>query len=310
MTRRVHLLVALAGVVGAASVVSPLDVTVLAQRKGREPAPAGEQAIPRTPDGRPDLSGLWSFVSATPLERPEELGDTAILSDEGLAAAQERARQSAGDRPPAPGETGAYNRFWTDAGAARTERRTSLISDPPDGRLPPVRPEARERLRVLMMAEANPGKYEDLTPWARCITGFNAGPPILPSAYNNNLFVVQTRDTVALLTEMVHEVRAVPLDGRPPLPPHVRQWQGTSRGRWEGDTLVIDTTNFRMDGNGSLPLLGVGVAGQPRSGVLTDENLHVVERISRPEADLLRYEVTVEDPTLWTQSWTAVVFMV
>ena len=309
MTRRVRLLVALAGVVGAASVVAPLDVTLLAQRQGREPAPAGEQAIPRTPAGRPDLSGLWSFVSATPLERPEALGDTAILGDEDLAAAQEQDRQNARDRPPAPGETGAYNRFWTDAGADRVERRTSLISDPPDGRLPPVRPEARESLRVLMMAEMAPGKPEDFTPWARCITGFNAGPPILPSAYNNNLFVAQTPETVALLTEMVHEVRAVPLSGTPPLPSHVRQWQGSSRGRWEGDTLVIETTNFRGDGVGALPLLGVGVGGQPRTGVLTDDNLHVVERISRPEFDVLRYEVTVEDPTLWTEPWTAVLFM-
>ena len=162
-------------------------------------------------------------------------------------------------------------------------------------------PEARQRMLALMTAEANPDEPEELTPWARCITGFNAGPPILPSAYNNNVLVVQRRDTVALLTEMVHEVRIVPLDGRPPLPSHVRQWQGNSHGRWEGDTLVIDTTNFRMEGNGNLPLLGVGgVGGQPRSGVLIDENLHVVERLSRPDADTLRYEVRVDDPTVWT----------
>ena len=274
------------------------------------PFAAEAQSPLRTPDGRPDLSGLWSFVSATPLQRPEEFGDKALLSDEDIAALQERAQQSAGVRQPPPGETGSYNRFWTDIGATRTDRRTSLISDPPDGRLPPVTPEARQRMLALMTAEANPDEPEELTPWARCITGFNAGPPILPSAYNNNVLVVQRRDTVALLTEMVHEVRIVPLDGRPPLPSHVRQWQGNSHGRWEGDTLVIDTTNFRMEGNGNLPLLGVGgVGGQPRSGVLIDENLHVVERLSRPDADTLRYEVRVDDPTVWTQSWTAVMFM-
>jgi hypothetical protein len=123
------------------------------------------------------------------------------------------------------------------------------------------------------------------------------------------LQVFQSGDTVALSTEMVHEARIIPLDGRPHLPSSVRQWQGDSRGRWEGDTLVIDTTNFRKDGTGNLPLLGAGVGGRLRSGVLTDENLHVVERLSRPNANVLRYEVSVEDPTVWTQPWTAVVLM-
>ena len=309
MTRRRHVVGALASAVGAVCVVASLHVSVFAQREVERPPAANEQSPPRTPDGRPDLSGVWSFVSATPLQRPEEFGDKAILTDEDLAALQLRAQQSVGDRPPPPGDTGSYNRFWTDVGAARTDRRTSLISDPPDGRLPPVTPAARERMRGLMMAEANPEEPEHLTPWARCITGFNAGPPILPSGYNNNVLVVQSRDTVALLTEMVHEARLVPLDGRPHLASTVRQWQGASRGRWEGDTLVIDTTNFRHDGNGALPLLGVGIGGRPRSGVLIDEHLHVVERLSRPEADLLRYEVTVDDPTVWTKPWTAVVLM-
>jgi hypothetical protein len=162
---------------------------------------------------------------------------------------------------------------------------------------------------VLMTAESNPNEPEDLTPWGRCITGFNAGPPILPSGYNNNLLVMQSRDTVMLFTEMVHEARSVPLDGRPHLPPAVRQWQGDSGGGRDGDTLVIDTTNFRKEGTGNLPLLGAGVGGRLREGVLTDENLHVVERLSRPDADTLRYEVTVEDPTVWTRPWTAVVLM-
>jgi hypothetical protein len=121
--------------------------------------------------------------------------------------------------------------------------------------------------------------------------------------------VLQSGDTVVLFTEMVDEARFVPLDGRPHLPSSIRQWQGDSRGRWEGDTLVIDTTNFRKDGTGNLPLLGAGVGGRLRSGVLTDQNLHVVERLSRPNADTLRYEVRVEDPTVWTQPWTAVVLM-
>jgi hypothetical protein len=189
------------------------------------------------------------------------------------------------------------------------DRRTSLISDPPDGRLPPVTPDTLKRMLALMTAESDPGKPEDLTPWGRCLTGFNAGPPILPSGYSNILQVFQTSDAVVLFTEMVHEARFVPLDGRPHLSPVVRQWQGDSRGRWEGDTLVIDSRHFRGEGTGNLPLLGAGVGGKLRSGVLTDANLHVVERLTRPDAATLRYEVTVDDPTVWTRPWTAVVLM-
>jgi hypothetical protein len=162
---------------------------------------------------------------------------------------------------------------------------------------------------AAMTAELNPTEPEHLTPWGRCITGFNAGPPILPSGYNNNVMVMQTPETVVLVTEMVHEARVVPLDGRPHLSTSVRQWQGDSRGRWDGDTLVVDTINFRKDGTGNLPLLGAGVGGRLRSGVLTDENLHVVERLTRQDANTLRYEVTVDDRTVWTKPWTAVVLM-
>jgi hypothetical protein len=164
-------------------------------------------------------------------------------------------------------------------------------------------------MAALTAAEVRPGRPEDFTPWARCLGGFNVGPPILPSGYNNNIQVFQTRDHVVILNEMVHDARVVPLDGRPHLPLPFRRWKGDSRGRWEGDTLVIDTTNFRQEGTGNLPLLGVGIGSRPRSGVLTDENLHVVERLSRPDADTLLYQATVEDPTLWTRPWTAVVMM-
>jgi len=223
--------------------------------------------------------------------------------------ARRAAAAQATERQPPPGDTGAYNSFWTDAGAKRTDKRTSLILDPPNGRLPPVTPETRKKMVTLMTAESNPNEPEDLTPWGRCITGFNAGPPILPSGYNNNMQILQGRDTVLVFTEMVHEARFVPLDGRPHLPASVRQWQGDSRGRWDGDTLVIDTTNFRKDGSGNLPLLGAGVGGRLRTGVLTDENLHVTERLSRADANTLRYEVRVDDPTVWTRPWTALVLM-
>ena len=310
MSRRVRGVLALTGACAVACIIASVDVTVSAQGKGEPPKAAARPSVPGTPDGRPDLSGVWSFATATPLERPQELGGKAVLSDEEIAQLERRAaQQSTAERRPPSGDTGSYNVFWTDAGAKRTDRRTSLISDPPDGRLPSVTPETQKRMLALMTAESDPNEPEDLTPWGRCITGFNAGPPILPSGYNNNLQVMQSRDTVMLVTEMVHEARPVPLDGRPHLPPAVRQWQGDSRGRWDGGTLVIDTTNFRKEGTGNLPLLGAGVGGRLRAGVLTDENLHVVERLSRPDAGTLRYEVTVADPTVWTRPWTAVVLM-
>jgi hypothetical protein len=298
------------GCAGAVALSIASSTVMLFAQRATAPRTVSGTATPQARDGRSDLSGTWSFVSATPLERPEEFGDRAVLTDQEIAEiARRAAAQPATERQPPAGDTGAYNSFWTDAGAKRTDRRTSLIVDPPNGRLPPVTPETRKRMVPLMTAESNPNEPEDLTPWGRCITGFNAGPPILPSGYNNNVQIVQGRDTIVVFTEMVHEARFVPLDGRPHLPASVRQWQGDSRGRWEGDTLVIDTTNFRKDGTGNLPLLGAGVGGRLRSGVLTDENLHVIERLVRADANTLRYEVRVEDPTVWTQPWTALVLM-
>jgi hypothetical protein len=309
MSGRFRIGLALGCAAAVSQIVAASAVVLLAQRTA-PPTTVSGKATPRSRDGRPDLSGTWSFVSATPLERPQEFGERAVLSDQEVAEiARRAATQQATERQPPPGDTGAYNSFWTDAGAKLTDKRTSLIADPPNGRLPSVTPETRTRMVALMTAESNPNEPEDLTPWGRCITGFNAGPPILPSGYNNNLLIVQSRDAVVVFTEMVHEARFVPLDGRPHLPPSVRQWQGDSRGRWEGDTLVIDTTNFRKDGSGNLPLLGAGVGGRLRTGVLTDDNLHVIERLSRADANTLRYEVRVEDPTVWTRPWTAVVLM-
>jgi len=308
MSHRLRIALALGCAAAVSHVIAGSAVVLSAQRTAAEQTASGK-GTPRARDGRPDLSGTWSFVSATPLERPEEFGNRAVLTDQELAEIARRAAPQAADRQPLPGDTGAYNSFWTDAGAKRTDKRTSLISDPPNGRLPPVTPETRKKMVTLMTAESNPNEPEDLTPWGRCITGFNAGPPILPSGYNNNVQIVQGRDTVLVFTEMVHEARFVPLDGRPHLPASVRQWQGDSRGRWEGDTLFIDTTNFRRDGSGNLPLLGAGVGGRLRTGVLTDENLHVIERLSRADANTLRYEVRVDDPTVWTRPWTALVLM-
>src|SRR5260221_2694538 len=159
MSRRVRVVLALSGACAVACVIASVDVTVFAQGTGEPQKAAARPSVPRTPDGRPDLSGVWSFVSATPLERPQEFGDKAVLSDEKIAQLERRAaQQSTVEGQPPSGDTGSYNRFWTDSGAKRTDRRTSLISDPRDGRLPPVTPETQKRMLVLMPAKPNPNR--------------------------------------------------------------------------------------------------------------------------------------------------------
>jgi hypothetical protein len=265
----------------------------------RKAAPAARLA-----DGRPDLQGEWSFATVTPLERPKEYADRATLTAEEAAKIEERAvRDQFVDRPPPPGNPGAYNRFWIDFGTeVVSTNRTSLVVDPADGRVPPLtaggmaREEARAAKRKIA---AGP---EDLPPWDRCLVGFNAGPPILPSGYNNNVQLFQTADHIVVLTEMVHDARVIPIDGRPALPSHIRQWRGDSRGRWEGDTLIVETKNFRSEGTGTLPLdrefarSGLGLSG--------DENLHLTERFRRLDADTLLYEFTIDDTSIWTRPWT------
>jgi hypothetical protein len=174
--------------------------------------------------------------------------------------------------------------------------RTSLIVDPPDGRVPPLTPHGKEReaaLEALAKVAAGP---EDLMVWDRCILGFNAGPPMIGGGYNAYVQLFQTSDYLVVLTEMVHDARIVPLDGRASLPANIRQWKGDSRGRWDGDTLVVETRNFRPEGTGTLSLRGLGLRG--------DENLHLIERFRRLDADTLLYEYTIDDPTVWTRPWT------
>ena len=268
---------------------------------GQAPASAAKQTAagaktftpPRTAEGRPDLHGVWSFATITPFERPDELAGKQVLTDEDVATAEAAAAERRIDRAPTKGDPGTYNRFWTDYGKkVVATRRTSLIVDPPDGRLPPYTPQGEKTQAALTEARKRNAGPEDRNLAERCILGFNAGPPMLPGAYNNNVQLVQTPGYVGLLNEMVHTARVVPTDGRA----HgtTPQWLGDSRGRWEGDTLVIDTTHFRED--------GIGVLSQKLQG--TDKNLHVVERFRRIDADTLLYEFTVDDPTVWTKPWT------
>ena len=261
---------------------------------------AGQETSFRTPDGHPDLQGVWNFSTATPMERPEDLaGQTTLTAEEAAAweqrlAEQRAANESEREDAPLGARLGYSVRVWFEHGHTLSEQRTSLVIDPPDGRIPAVRPEvaARAELRSLLRGRHAHGP-EDRGASERCLLGFNSGPPMTPSAYNNNVQLFQTADHVVILNEMVHNARIVPLDGRPHLPAHLRQWVGDSRASWDGDTLVIETRNFL----GETSLRG------------SSANLHLVERFTRAGADTLIYEFTVNDPTSWAGPWTAQVRM-
>ncbi len=278
-----------------------LTSVVLVALAGAALAPAvAAQSELRTPDGYPDLQGLWNFSTATPMQRPDDLAGRETLTAEEAAeweqALAERRRAGDSTSPTASLEARvSYEQaIWFEQGNSLERQRTSLIIDPPNGRIPAVRPdaEARGQLTRLLRGRHAHGP-EDRGVSERCLLGFNSGPPMTPSVYNNNMQLFQTADHVVILNEMVHTARIVPLDGRAPLPEGLRQWVGDSRGSWEGDTLVVVTTNFLRE---------TAFGG-------SSANLHLVERISRVDADTLRYEFTVSDPTTWAAPWTARVDM-
>ena len=275
---------------------------------------ANRSLVPRDADGRPNLEGVWDFRTITPLERPAELGDRGVLTTDEVAALGQRAANT-GDRPPTPGNVGSYNSFWVDSPAAVAEgRRTSIIIDPLDGRLPPLVSGVVRQVGSYMenwTAGERPVRYrggglypegpEDRGLAERCLVGFNAGPPVLPGGYNQNVQIFQTADYVVLFHEMVHDARIVPLDGRPHLHETIRQWMGNARGRWEGDTLVIESTNFTdktLSFNDSLT-----------SGMGTGQTLHLTERLRRVDADTLEYAFTVSDPAVFTKAFTGIIPM-
>jgi hypothetical protein len=241
----------------------------------------------RTPDGRPDLQGTWYFGSATPLERPKEFEGRPVLTAEEAAAFEQREADRI-RRTPA-----VHAPEWLDYGTKVVpDLRSSLITDPPDGRVPALTPEARQRLTGRAARRRAAEGPESFTPNERCLV-FGAGPPVLPGPYNNNLQIVQTEDAVVLVTEMIHDARIVPLDGRPPPPAHLRSWLGFSRGSWEGETLVIETTHF----TDHTSLRG------------SDQHLRVVERLGLAGPDALRYEFTIDNPTAFTRPWSGALTM-
>ena len=276
--------------------------------------PAAAQTAPRTPCGQPDLGGIWDFRTITPLQRPQAQAGQEFLTaeeaanlerevvDRNIDLASRKARRTEVTRSVDQGEEGApgfYNNFWLDGGTTSTGR-TSLVIDPPNGRIPPLTPEAQRIVdaRREYLGEHPDDSWLDRNTSDRCLVGFNAGPPITPLGYNQNLQVFQTPDHVVLVTEMVHTTRVVPLDGRSALSDDIRLWSGDSRGRWEGDTLVVETTNFHDDRHW-IPL------GTAPAGTGSSANMTLVERFTRLDADTLVYEFTVTDPKTWTAPWTA-----
>lgn len=265
-------------------------------------------ASPRTAWGTPDLGGLWDFRTMTPLQRSRELADTPTWTVEEATAYQAQTLERRTRNPLAPSSVHAA--WWLDNGTELTrDRRTSLIVHPPDGRIPPMTSEARARqeargagrpVRLRQSRNASAQGPEDLGVSDRCLSGFSTGPPITPSAYNNNLMVFQTQDHVVLFTEMVHEARIVPLSDGPRLPDTMRQWLGDSKGHWDGDSLVIETTNFTHK-IGSFNSLGVALG--------SGDTLRLVERLTRVDDETLLYEFTVDDPTTFIDTFTAVVPM-
>ena len=264
------------------------------------PAAAQDEA-PRTPWGAPDLQGVWDFRTITPLQRPEELGDQEFLTEEEAANLEQEAvereirlYEAEARRTEAGGSVGAYNNFWMDRGTNVAEtRRTSLIIDPPNGRMPPLSEDGQRRAddRRARRQASPADSWLDRSSFDRCILGFNQGPPMTPGGYNQNMQLFQTEDHVVVLNEMVHDSRIIPIDGRPR--PGIDSWTGESRGHWEGDTLVVETIDF----------------SDKHSWRGTTSERHLIERFTRVDEDTLLYEFTVTDPGTWTAPWTAQVPM-
>jgi hypothetical protein len=284
----------------------------IAGQSSPRPKPAVPPAMPRMPDGRPDLQGMWTNVTITRLERPDTVGGKLVLSA-AEAAAYEREFLKANDKDRRDGGSRAdveraYNAFFWDSGTelavVNGQKRTSLIVDPQDGRIPALTSDAQKNIPgprpAWGSAVVGPDDPENAPPFGlydnpeerplaeRCLLAFgsSSGPPMLPIAYNNHYQIVQTPGHVMIMVEMVHDVRIIPTDGR--AHGSTRRWLGDSVGRWDGDTFVVDTINFKPQ---------VNFRG-------SSQNLHVIERFTRTDANTILYTFTIDDPTTWTRRWT------
>lgn len=266
-----------------AGILLPADVAFAAES---ETAKGGNYSK-LTPWGDPDLQGVWSYASLTPLQRPRQLEDKEFYSAE--EAAEINARTLV-EQAPVPGQVGDYNIEWYDKGNVSQDLRTSLIVDPPNGRLP-LRAETiqRQAEQAEYRRDHPADSWLDRSNWDRCIT-YHGVPPI-STGYNNSYQIVQNPDFVAIVVENIHDVRLIPLDGRPPLDAKIRQWNGASVGHWEGDTLVVETANFSEKTSHRFP---------------SSKNTRSVERFTRVGDQMIDYQFTIEDPEVYTRSWTAV----
>jgi len=284
--------IAIAGVLALAS-LAPLP----AQSKAKN------WSVPRTPDGKPDLQGVWTNATLTPLERPAAAAGKATLTDAEAAAWEKKSIDEVqkydgkSENPFADaagsGGTGGYNALFVDRGTelARVDgvKRTSLVVDPADGKVPPITAEARARNSAMMRGMGRFDSVKDRPLGERCLLSFGSSswPPMLPVMYNNNYEIVQTPENIVILVEMVHDARIIRMNATH-APPSVQQWLGDSIGKWEGDTLVVDTTNF---------------TNQTRFRGASD-NLHVIERFTRVDQNNILYRVTIDDPSTFSKAWT------
>jgi hypothetical protein len=253
---------------------------------------AAAKATPKTPWGHPDLQGIWTNTTTTPLERLPEAGEKQVLTEEERTELARKVAERVNADTRRPGQVGAYNEFWFERGTLNT--RTSLIVDPPDGKVPAYAPAAQKRWEAIDAArKARPAdSWLDRHSYDRCITRGMPGA-MMPGFYNHNYHILQTPTHVAIVVEMIHDARIIPLDGRPHLNNGISQWLGDSRGRWEGDTLVVETTNLTDK-------------IFERSNVVTGfgSGWRLVERFKRVDADTIDYSFTIDDPKLFTKPWT------
>jgi hypothetical protein len=282
-----------AGVVSALMAVAP--VAVAGQAAATPAKTTSRWTPPRTPDGQPDLQGVWTNGTLTPFERPAALADKAFFTESEIADQNRQAieRRANAERARKPGDVGNDNEAFVDRDYKfLSTGQTSQVVDPPDGRVP-LLPSAEER-RAFNVASLD--SFETMSPWDRCITRGPMG--LLPAAYNNGYQIIQTRTHVVILHEMIHEARIIPLQGGGHVPAPIQQWTGDSRGHWEGATLVVDTANFHDRGWITTHAGSGRLRGTPHSSAL-----HLVERFTRVDADAIRYEVTIDDPNVYARSW-------
>jgi len=281
-------------------IAAPAAAQTLAPAPGKAPASVKKWTA-KTPDGQPDLQGFWTNSTYTPFQRPNGVTKEYYSAEE--AAKLEKQAAERESEQTEPGTIADVHYDFTQFGLDRSESthvssvRTSMIIDPPDGRLPPVTPEGQKR-QAERAAErrrlVTTDQVQNMPVGTRCIIMAGSGPPMMPAGYNSNYQIVQGQGYVMILTEMIHDVRIIPLDGRPQLPKNIRQWTGSSRGHWEGDTLVIETSNF----NGKNPF---------QNG---SEDMRIVERFTRLDADTIDYRFTVDDEKTWSRPFTAVLPLV